>query len=182
MWLKPYLNFSLSFRTQTKLQTQQQANFFFLEKPFARSLLCARVKSTVHVNDLSIALHCLLDLITNINGSKISPDLDLAFFLHFRRPAQQKKNSNILCWITKQLRENIRKMKFWNFSRDSWLFTGMNVVSHFLLLAGIKVVKISFFFPARPDRVELLIDLDSAPRKSAADSQNTQWKRENYKF
>lgn len=82
-----------------------------------------------------------------------------------------------MCWITKQLRENIREMKFWNFSRDSWLFTGMNVVSHFLFLAGIKVVKISFFFPARPDRVELLIDLDSAPRKSAADSQNTMKER-----
>lgn len=75
------------------------------------------------------------------------------FFLLFWRPVQQK-NSNILCWITKQLRENIRKMKFWNFSRDSWLFTGMNVVSHFLFLAGIKVVKISFFFP-RLDLIEL---------------------------
>lgn len=55
-----------------------------------------RVKSTVHVNDLSIALHCLLDLITNINGSKILPDLDLAFFLAFLETRAAKKQQHFV--------------------------------------------------------------------------------------
>lgn len=114
-----------------------------------------RVKSAVHVNDLSIALHCLLDLITNINVSKISPDLDLGF------SETRAEKTAVLCWITKQLRENIREMKFWNFSRDSWLF---NVVSHFLFLAGIKSREKQFLLS--PDLIELLIDFNSAPKIS----------------
>lgn len=104
-----------------------------------------------------------------------------ALFVRFNNQHQRLKNlarsrfgffpyffgdpcSTILCWITKQLRENIREMKFWNFSRDSWLFTGMNVVSHFLFLAGIKSRENQFLLSA--DLIELLIDFDSTPKTS----------------
>lgn len=123
------------------------ANFFFLEKPFARSLLCAReidgsCEWFIYRTALFARFNNQHQRFENLARSRFG------FFLTFLETRAARKNSNILCWITKQLRENIREMKFWNFSRDSWLFTGMNVVSHFLFLAGIKVVKISFFFPA----------------------------------